>query len=75
MRVYWWQGGLHADPETADERQALMSLWNGAKRGRNTEDVQEGYTGSGDASCTAGSTDLVNVDHCPPTRPSRNLDD
>ena len=26
MQVYWWQGGVHVEPESDDERAALFTL-------------------------------------------------
>lgn len=26
MKVYWWQGGLHLEPESQEEREALHLL-------------------------------------------------
>lgn len=26
MRIYWWQGGLHLEPETDEERVGLVKL-------------------------------------------------
>ncbi len=31
MKVFWWQGGLHFEPENKAETDALMILWE-AKR-------------------------------------------
>jgi len=31
MKMFWWQGGLHIEPEDAEDRKALMKLWE-AKR-------------------------------------------
>ena len=27
MKIAWWQGGIHIEPENAEERAALMLLW------------------------------------------------
>jgi hypothetical protein len=32
MKVFWWQGGLHAEPESAEEGKAMMLLWNSVQR-------------------------------------------
>jgi hypothetical protein len=32
MKVFWWQGGLHAEPETSEEGRALRVLYDSAKR-------------------------------------------
>ena len=52
MNVYWWQGGLHAEPETDAEREALMTLWNGVRRDEHapanaTEDGSISVGGTG----------------------------
>ena len=31
MKVFWWQGGLHAEPENEVETEALLVLSNGLK--------------------------------------------
>ena len=28
MKIFWWQGGLHVEPENDDERKALLTLSN-----------------------------------------------
>jgi len=38
MKAYWWHGGLHFDPETDQEHEALLKVeellsWMGATRG------------------------------------------
>ena len=48
MRVFWWQGGLHAEPETDEERSALMTLWDGIKKGKPAEMEAPGFTGEGE---------------------------
>jgi hypothetical protein len=32
MKVFWWQGGLHAEPESPEEGKALMLLWKSIHR-------------------------------------------
>jgi hypothetical protein len=27
MKIFWWQGGLHFEPENTVDRDALMLLW------------------------------------------------
>jgi hypothetical protein len=27
MKIAWWQGGIHIEPENTEERAALMLLW------------------------------------------------
>ena len=39
MRVYWWQGGLHAEPENEVETEALMVLLDGLKAGRPPDTI------------------------------------
>jgi hypothetical protein len=31
MRIFWWQEGLHFEPESKEERQALALLLDGLK--------------------------------------------
>lgn len=31
MKIYWWNGGLHIEPESSTDRDALMAIWQ-AKR-------------------------------------------
>jgi hypothetical protein len=31
MKVFWWQGGLHAEPETSEERKAMALLLGSAQ--------------------------------------------
>ena len=31
MKMFWWQGGLHIEPETKEERVALALLLDSAK--------------------------------------------
>ena len=38
MKVFWWQGGLHAEPETDAERTALEVLWKGIRKTSLSED-------------------------------------
>ena len=33
MRIFWWQGGIHMEPENEQEIDALMVLWDGIKKG------------------------------------------
>lgn len=37
MKIYWWQGGLHAEPENAVETEALMVLLDAVKYERPPE--------------------------------------
>ena len=27
LRVFWWQGGLHIEPQTDEQRALLVGLW------------------------------------------------
>lgn len=31
MKICWWQGGIHLEPETKAETDALMMLWEAKK--------------------------------------------
>jgi hypothetical protein len=53
MRVFWWQGGLHAEPENDVETEALLVLLHGMKYGR-PPGVLDGPPVSG----TADASDL-----------------
>jgi hypothetical protein len=76
MRIYWWQGGVHIHPETSDERQALVILWEGAKRGRRTvSSSEEGYTGCDGNPSKEQESDLVDVKHDPVRCPRLDRDD
>lgn len=37
MRVFWWQGGLHLEPETEVEAEAMLFLLNSVKYERPTD--------------------------------------
>jgi hypothetical protein len=28
MKMYWWQGGLHLEPQGQEDTDALMRLWS-----------------------------------------------
>jgi len=32
MQIFWWQGGIHIEPENGEDTDALMRLWNAEKR-------------------------------------------
>ncbi len=32
MRIFWWQGGLHAEPENDDERKALALIYEASRK-------------------------------------------
>jgi hypothetical protein len=32
MKIFWWQAGLHVEPESQEERAALMAIWSGVKK-------------------------------------------
>jgi len=38
MKVYWWQGGLHIEPEDEIDMAALSAIWN-SKKAATTEDT------------------------------------
>ena len=44
MKIYWWNGGLHVEPETTADREALMAIWQ-AKR--KDPEPATGSTGEG----------------------------
>jgi hypothetical protein len=31
MKVFWWQAGLHFEPESEEDRKSLMSIWSAKK--------------------------------------------
>jgi hypothetical protein len=31
MKILWWQGGLHFEPDSDEDRAALMRLWEAEK--------------------------------------------
>jgi hypothetical protein len=41
MKIFWLDGGLHAEPETADEGRAMKILFESAKREGITGDDQK----------------------------------
>jgi hypothetical protein len=47
MRVFWWQGGLDAEPENDVETEALLVLLDGLKVGRSEH---EAHSRPGDGS-------------------------
>jgi hypothetical protein len=59
MRVFWHQGGLHIQPQTDDETQALIRLLDMA----GTEPEPEAQTGSG--SSELGSDGLLDDEIAP----------
>lgn len=44
MKVFWWQNGLHFEPETGDERKALSLLLESAKLTRLSAEEDSGCT-------------------------------
>ena len=32
MKCFWWQGGIHIEPESAEEGKAMRLLYDAAKR-------------------------------------------
>jgi hypothetical protein len=54
MKLYWTQGGLHAEPEDSREREALMALWQSAIRaGFRKEERVKNAAGSTASSANA----------------------
>lgn len=47
MRVFWLNGGLHAEPENEVETEALLVLLHGLKYERPPELSGPSYSGSG----------------------------
>lgn len=48
MKVFWWQGGVHIEPENDEDRVALLAItavlpWNGIRVGN---EVPTGPAGS-----------------------------
>jgi len=50
MRIYWWQGGVHLDPESDREREALTLLWRSVPLISDVRAIQ--LTSSGDVAAT-----------------------
>jgi len=42
MRVFWWQEGLHIEPETKEERAALVLLFDGFRKSTVSESAMIG---------------------------------
>jgi hypothetical protein len=61
MKVFWWQAGLHFEPETSEERKALVLLFDSVDRstavsGILDEKLPEGVvTDSQPSPCTSGN--------------------
>jgi hypothetical protein len=47
MKIFWWQNGLHFEPETDEERKALALLLAASKLGYVSGDA-ESRSGSGE---------------------------
>ncbi len=56
MQISWWQGGLHIEPENAEDRRALMRLWEAPR-------VQPRSPASESKPCSTGEVgiQLLNV--------------
>lgn len=39
MKVFWWQGGLHIQPESDVENEALLIVWRGIHGERPAENA------------------------------------
>jgi len=48
MKMYWWQGGLHIEPESDTDRNALVCLWE-------AERVVPAENGNAGCSTSSGS--------------------
>jgi hypothetical protein len=46
MKIYWWQGGLHAEPESDQDRQALTALIGVLDRVRIGDEAHTGPIGA-----------------------------
>jgi hypothetical protein len=46
MRIYWWQGGLHVEPENERERSALFTLSEATVHGQVPELLVQNASGS-----------------------------
>ncbi len=57
MKVFWWQGGLHIDPENKEDADALTRLWNADRVPASSI-----RNGSGSTSVGEQAFDLVAVD-------------
>lgn len=56
MKVFWWQGGLHAEPETAEEGKAMRLLYDSIKRTSIAADGDDGPK-----QCTGGGRSTSRV--------------
>jgi hypothetical protein len=45
MKISWWQGGLHIEPESAEDTAALMRLWNAERVQPSSSASQPDSTG------------------------------
>lgn len=45
MKIYWWQGGIHLEPESGEDRDALMRLWNAERVQPAPSPTRSGSTG------------------------------
>ena len=46
MKIYWAQGAMCAEPESPEERGALLVLWNSAIQGQGGDNVFRSGPGS-----------------------------
>jgi hypothetical protein len=44
MKIFWWQAGLHFEPETKAETDALMVLWEAKKTLAHISDASRAST-------------------------------
>jgi hypothetical protein len=45
MKIYWWQGGLHVEPESREDTEALMRIWGARRISVASQELDEGSTG------------------------------
>ena len=55
MKIFWLDGGLHAEPETAEEGKALQIVYYSAQRSSSVADVPLGPKTSAGASTERSS--------------------
>lgn len=46
MEIYWWQGGIHIQPETEEERKALVVIVNNLNFVKRNNGVKTGPNSS-----------------------------
>lgn len=58
MKIFWWQGGLHVEPETPEEGKAMQTLYKAAKRWSIAGEGGRGPKGPGVSSSSPSSEQL-----------------